>query len=148
MNREFNRQQRRQENERDPKAKSRLMIASGVVFLIFALWMMLSTKHYTSLEFPIASKDITISMEEKSVTLSEDDAVLLSRRMQNSVRTREHEETKETLTIKLGTGVTMTLDPEKNAGTIEFQGVKKPVRVSKKLIKEALRYLEEKPKEK
>lgn len=146
MNREFNRQQKRQENERDPKAKSRLMIASGVVFLIFALWMMLSTKHYTSLEFPIVSKDITISMEEKSVTLSEDDAVLLSRRMQNSVRTREHEETNETLTIKLGTGVTMTLDPEKNAGTIEYQGVKKPIRVSKKLMKETLRYLEEEPK--
>lgn len=146
MNREFNRQQKRQENERDPKAKSRLMIASGVVFLIFALWMMLSTKHYTSLEFPIASKDITISMEEKSVTLSEEDAVRFSRRMQNSVRTREHDETVETLFIKLGTGVTMTLDPDKNAGTIEFQGVKKPVRVSKKLMTEALRYLEEEPK--
>lgn len=146
MNREFNRQQRRQENERDPKAKSRLMIASGVVFLVFALWIMLSTKHYTSLEFPIASKDITISMEEKSVTLSEDDAARFSRRMQNSVRTREHEETKETLTVKLGTGVTMTLDPEKNAGTIEYQGVKKPIRVSKKLMKEALQYLDEEPK--
>ena len=146
MNREFNRQQKRQENERDPKAKSRLMIASGVVFLIFALWMMLSTKHYTSLEFPIASKDITISTEDKTVTLSEEDAVRFSRRMQNSVRTREHDETVETLSIKLGTGVTMTLDPDKNAGTIEFQGVKKPIRVSKKLMTEALRYLEEEPK--
>lgn len=146
MNREFNRQQKRQENERDPKAKSRLMIASGVVFLIFALWMMLSTKHYTSLEFPIASKDITISMEEKIVTLSEEDAVRFSRRMQNSVRTREHDETKETLTVKFGTGVTMTLDPDKNAGTIKFQGVKKPIRVNQKLIKEALRYLEENQK--
>lgn len=146
MNREFNRQQKRQENERDPKAKSRLMIASGIVFLIFALWMMFSTKNYTSLEFPIASKDITISMEDKSVTLSEDDAVRFSRRMQNSVRTREHDETVETLFIKLGTGVTMTLDPEKNAGTIEFQGVKKPIRVNQKLIKEALRYLEENQK--
>lgn len=142
MDHEFHRQQRRNENDRDPKGKSKLMIISGVVFLAFALWILFSTKNYTSLEFPIASKEITITMGTDEVKLSEEDAVKLSRRMQNSVRTREHEKTDETLTVTLGTGVVLTIDPEKKAGTIKYQGVEKPIRVDRKFVKMVIDYLE------
>lgn len=146
MNREFNRQQKIQRQKRDPKAKNRLMIASGLVFVLFALWIMFSTKNYSSLEFPLQTDRIEITMEENSVTLSADDSKKFSHRMQNSIRTQEHEEATEKLTIKLATGVTITLDPDKKVGTIEYEGKKKPIRVDGRLVKDALFYLEENKK--
>lgn len=144
MNREFERQQDRQRRERDPKAKNRLMIASGVVFLLFALWIMFSTKNYSSLEFPLVSDRVEISMKEDEVTLDADESKKFSRRMQNCVRTEDHDAFDESLTITLGTGVTLTLDPEKNAGTIAYRGETKSIRVDGRLIKEAKNYLAEK----
>ncbi len=144
MNREFERQQDRQRRERDPKAKNRLMIASGVVFLLFALWIMFSTKNYSSLEFPLVSDRVEISMKEDEVTLDADESKKFSRRMQNCVRTEDHDTFDESLTITLGTGVTLTLDPEKNAGTIAYRGETKSIRVDGRLIKDAKNYLAEK----
>lgn len=144
MNREFERQQDRQRRERDPKAKNRLMIASGVVFLLFALWIMFSTKNYSSLEFPLVSDRVEISMKKDEVTLDADESKKFSRRMQNCVRTEDHDTFDESLTITLGTGVTLTLDPEKNAGTIAYRGETKSIRVDGRLIKDAKNYLAEK----
>lgn len=144
MNREFERQQDRQRRERDPKAKNRLMIASGVVFLLFALWIMFSTKNYSSLEFPLVSDRVEISMKKDEVTLDADESKKFSRRMQNCVRTEDHDTFDESLTITLGTGVTLTLNPEKNAGTIAYRGETKSIRVDGRLIKDAKNYLAEK----
>ena len=116
-------------------SKSKLQIAIGLVFLIFAVWLFMSTKNYASNSYPLVSERITIEHENRSLELDEAQSKNISKRLQNTLRIREHESTEFPTSLILDNGITIRLNMDENTGLIEYQNKKEQVRVDRSLIK-------------
>lgn len=116
-------------------SKSKLQIATGLAFLIFAVWLFMSTKNYASNSYPLVSKHITIEHENRSLELDEAQSKNISKRLQNTLRIREHESTEFHTSLILNNGITIRLNMDENTGLIEYQNKKEQVRVDRSLIK-------------
>ena len=116
-------------------SKSKLQIATGLAFLIFAVWLFMSTKNYASNSYPLVSERITIEHENRSLELDEAQSKNISKRLQNTLRIREHESTEFTTSLILDNGITIRLNMDENTGLIEYQNKKEQVRVDRSLIK-------------
>ena len=61
-------------------SKSKLQIATGLAFFIFAVWLFMSTKNYASNSYPLVSEHITIEHENRSLELDEAQSKNISKR--------------------------------------------------------------------
>ena len=105
--------------ETSKESRGMLRIFTGLVFLIFAIWLGFTVSKYPSMHYDLVSENITLNYNGKTLQCDSDTSKKISKKLQNSLRFKDIETKEFPLEINLNNGIIILINPDEKEGKLQ-----------------------------